>query len=278
MQTAVHDRLELEMDLRYALGDERMFLVYQPTFDIQTATVTGVEALLRWNHPTRGIVPPDSFIPLAEETGIIIDIGRWVLREATRQTAAWQADGYLLNVSVNVSARQLESDDLVREVSEALARSGLDPGCLTLEITETAIMRDAAATAHRLTDLKALGVRIAIDDFGTGYSSLAYLQQFPVDTLKIDRSFISGMVKSDEAAALIHTLIQLGNSLGIETLAEGIEHHDQFARLRDENCQSGQGFLMARPLDADAVPGFLDSRTTASGTISALTPVAVEPG
>jgi EAL domain-containing protein (putative c-di-GMP-specific phosphodiesterase class I) len=181
-------------------------------------------------------------------------------------------------VSVNVSARQLESDDLVREVADALALSGLDPACLTLEITETAIMRDAAATAVRLTALKALGVRIAIDDFGTGYSSLAYLQQFPVDTLKIDRSFISGMVKSEEAAALIHTLIQLGNSLGIETLAEGIEHQDQFARLRDEQCQSGQGFLVARPLAADAVVPFLDSRTEASGPISAPTPVTVKPG
>jgi diguanylate cyclase (GGDEF)-like protein len=265
MQAAVHDRLALEMDLRNALGEGQFFVLYQPTFDLQSATVTGVEALLRWRHPIRGVIQPDTFIPLAEETGVIIDIGRWVLQEATRQVVAWHGEGYMLNMSVNVSARQLDSDDLVREVKEALAGSGLDPACLTLEITETTIMRDAAATARRLTALKALGVRIAIDDFGTGYSSLAYLRQFPVDTLKIDRSFISGMTTSTEAAALIHTLIQLGKTLGIETLAEGIEDQDQFTQLQHEQCESGQGFLIARPLAADAVPSFLDTWTADVG-------------
>jgi diguanylate cyclase (GGDEF)-like protein len=257
MQVAVHDRLELEMDLRHALGEDQFFVLYQPTFDLRTAAVTGVEALLRWDHPGRGVVSPDTFIPLAEDTGLIIDIGRWVLRQATSQAAAWHADGHLLSMSVNVSARQLESDDLVREVQDALTVSGLEPRYLTLEITETTIMRDATATARRLTALKAIGVRIAIDDFGTGYSSLAYLQQFPVDTLKIDRSFISGVATSADSAALIRTLIQLGKSLGIETLAEGIEDREQFERLQDEECESGQGYLVARPLPADAIPAFL---------------------
>jgi diguanylate cyclase (GGDEF)-like protein len=261
MQAAVHHRLELEMDLRNALGEGQFFVLYQPTFDLQSATVTGVEALLRWQHPTRGVIQPDTFIPLAESTGMIIEIGRWVLQEATRQAAAWHAEGYTLNMSVNVSARQLESDDLVREVADALAASGLDPARLTLEVTETAFMRDAIATARRLAELKAIGVRIAIDDFGTGYSSLAYLRQFPVDTLKIDRSFISAITTSTEAAALIRTLIQLGKDLGIETLAEGIEDQAQFTHLQDERCESGQGFLIARPLDAQTVPSFLQTWT-----------------
>jgi diguanylate cyclase (GGDEF)-like protein len=261
MQTAVHDRLALEMDLRRALGEGQLFVLYQPTFDLQSANVTGVEALLRWQHPTRGVIQPDVFIPLAEDTGMIIDIGRWVLRETTRQGAAWHAAGYKLNVSVNVSATQLQSDDLVRAVTDALALSGLDSACLTIEITETTIMRDAVATARRLSALKTIGVRIAIDDFGTGYSSLAYLRQFPVDILKIDRSFLSEMMTSTQAAALIHTLIQLGKTLGIETFAEGIEDQDQFTLLQDEQCESGQGFLVAPPLEADAVPRFLDTWT-----------------
>jgi EAL domain-containing protein (putative c-di-GMP-specific phosphodiesterase class I) len=217
-----------------------------------------VEALIRWHHPTRGVVEPGQFIPIAEKSGLIVPIGRWVLEEACRQAAAWHAAGRTLGMSVNVSAVQLDRDELIDDVRNALDRSGLDPGDLTLEITETTLMRDADATAGRLASLKALGVRVAIDDFGTGYSSLAYLRQFPVDALKIDRSFISGIASSKASAALIHTLVQLGKTLSIETLAEGIEESTQLKALQRESCDQGQGFLFARPLTADAIEAFLD--------------------
>jgi diguanylate cyclase (GGDEF)-like protein len=259
MQTAVQDRHVLETDLRGALVAGQFFLVYQPVFDLHHMTVTGVEGLIRWRHPTRGIVLPDSFIPLLEETGMIVTIGRWVLDQACAQAAAWRERGHDLTMAVNVSARQLESDQLVDDVREALTRSGIAAASLVIEVTETALMRDADATAQRLTMLKALGVRIAIDDFGTGYSSLAYLRQFPVDSLKIDRSFISGFVDSAESATLLHTMVHLGKTLGLETLAEGIETNEQLSRLRSEQCRSGQGFLFARPLDVQAVEQFLDS-------------------
>ena len=206
MQTVVRDRLELEMDLREALERDQFFLLYQPTFDLQTETITGVEALLRWHHPVRGVIGPDTFIPLAEETGLIVPIGVWVLHTACRQAASWQSQGRSLSMAVNVSARQLDQGQLVQEVADTLSSTGLQPAALTLEITETTLMRDSDAAVRRLRELKALGVHIAIDDFGTGYSSLAYLRQFPVDALKIDRSFISGIAQSHGSKALIrHT-------------------------------------------------------------------------
>jgi diguanylate cyclase (GGDEF)-like protein len=257
MQTASHDRLTLEMDLAEALGRRQFFLRYQPTFDLQTESVVGVEALIRWRHPTRGVVSPDQFIPVAEESGLIVPIGRWVLDEACRQASTWRRHGHLIGMSVNVSARQLDDDELIEDVRRALERTGLDPVALTLEITETTLMRDAEATAKRLTLLKQLGVRIAIDDFGTGYSSLAYLRQFPADALKIDRSFIDGITTSKASAALIQTLVQLGKALGIETLAEGIEDQAQLETLQREQCDQGQGFLFSRPLDVEAVERFL---------------------
>jgi diguanylate cyclase (GGDEF)-like protein len=259
MQTAARDRLELEMDLADALEDQDLFLLYQPTFDLQSERVIGVEALIRWRHPTRGVIPPIEFIPIAEESGLIVPIGRWVLQEACRQAKAWHDHGHRIDMSVNVSGRQLDDDDLVEDVRGSLAENSLDPATLTLEITETTLMRDAEATAKRLHMLKELGVRIAIDDFGTGYSSLAYLRQFPADALKIDRSFISGIAASKESAALIHTLVQLGKTLDIETLAEGIEDQAQLETLQREHCDHGQGFLFSRPLDVDAVEQFLDA-------------------
>jgi diguanylate cyclase (GGDEF)-like protein len=258
MQTDSADRLELDIDLRDALANDELFLLYQPTFDLQTEVVTGVEALIRWDHPERGVVPPDMFIPLAEENAMIIPIGRWVLAQACQQAARWHAEGHTIGMSVNVSARQLEDDEFVREVRDTLADSGLEPGALTLEITETVLMRDATAGASRLRALKELGVRIAIDDFGTGYSSLAYLRQFPVDSLKIDRTFMAGIATSQESGALMHTLIQLGKALGLETLGEGIEERAQLEQLKHEECDSGQGFLFARPLDVEAATRFLD--------------------
>ena len=232
MQTASADRFALETELGSALAKRQFYLLYQPTFDLQTQHVTGVEALIRWRHPTRGVVEPDLFIPLAEENAMIVPIGRWVLGEACRQAAIWHAAGYVMRMSVNVSARQLDRDAFVDEVREALTDSDLAPETLTLEITETVLMRDAEAAALRLRALKALGVRIAIDDFGTGYSSLAYLRQFPVDVLKIDRTFVTGLSDSADSRALAHTLIQLGKTLGLQTLAEGIEERAQLEVLR----------------------------------------------
>jgi diguanylate cyclase (GGDEF)-like protein len=261
MQAAIERRAELEHDLRAAIGSGDLYLDYQPMFDLVTMRPTGVEALVRWRHPTRGLVMPDAFIPLAETTGLIVPIGRWVLDRACHQAAAWQGGPHPLTVSVNVSGRQLEPDaDIVAHVKAALTRSGLRPSALTLEVTETVLMRDAEAGARHLRALKALGVRIAIDDFGTGYSSLSYLRQFPADSLKIDRSFISGIGADREARAVVHTLIQLGKNLGIKTLAEGIEDTDQLELLRREGCDNGQGFLFARPLTATAVADLMTKK------------------
>jgi len=262
MQDAVQTRMELEMDLRVALENKEFSLVYQPTFDLSDMSPTGVEALIRWNSPTRGTVQPDDFIPLLEETGLITQIGKWVLEEACTQGAAWRAAGHRIGMAVNVSARQLDTDQLIGDIESALSYSGLAPEALTIEITETTLMRNADETARRLITIKGLGVRIAIDDFGTGYSSLAHLQKFPVDALKIDRSFISGLTNKGEGEALIHTLVQLGKALSIETLAEGIEQTQELSLLRDERCDSGQGFLFARPLDVAATEAFLESCAT----------------
>jgi diguanylate cyclase (GGDEF)-like protein len=258
MHTIIERRAELEHDLAQAVQRDQLLLAYQPTFDLATNTMNGVEALLRWEHPTRGLVMPDDFIPIAEATGLIVPIGRWVLEQACRQAAEWQRPDRALSVSVNVSGRQLDTDTgFLVHVQEALAAGGLAPSLLTLEITETVLMRDAGASAAQLRKLKALGLRIAIDDFGTGYSSLGYLRQFPVDALKIDRSFITDLASNPEASTLIHTLVQLGKSLGIETLAEGIEETSQLRHLRREACDSGQGYLFARPLTPEAVTEML---------------------
>jgi diguanylate cyclase (GGDEF)-like protein/PAS domain S-box-containing protein len=257
MQSAVLDRLSLEMDLRGALEAEQFFLVYQPVFDLDKVNICGVEALLRWQHPTRGVVAPDEFIPSLEESGLILEVGRWVLFQACRQAADWHRLGHRLIMSVNVSMRQLESDSFLEDLAEALSSNELDPGALVVEVTETTLMRDTEATIRRLHMLKKIGVLVAIDDFGTGYSSLAYLRQFPVDALKIDRSFVASMHDSAESTALVHTLVQLGRTLGLETLAEGIEEHWQLQNLQREHCERGQGFLFSRPLEPQAIEAFL---------------------
>jgi diguanylate cyclase (GGDEF)-like protein len=259
MQDTVQHRMELEMDLREALENGEFFLAYQPTLDLSDMSPNGVEALIRWKHPVRGIVQPNDFIPLLEETGLITEIGKWVLEQACAQGAKWRAAGYPIGMAVNVSGRQLDTDQLIADIEGALSRSGLEPQALTIEITETTLMRNIEETARRLTAVKQLGVRIAIDDFGTGYSSLAHLQRFPVDALKIDRSFISGLKNNKEGETLIHTLVQLGKALSIETFAEGIEQQQELSLLRDQDCDSGQGFLFARPLDVAATETFLQS-------------------
>src|ERR1700688_488857 len=260
MQSAVLDRLEREMELRSALAGGEFFLLYQPVFDLENVSICGVEALLRWRHPVRGVVGPDEFISILEDTGMIIEIGRWVLHEACKQAADWRKQGHRLTMSVNVSVRQLETDAFLDHVREALSSNEIEPDALILEVTETTLMRDTEATIGRLKLLKEIGVLVAIDDFGTGYSSLAYLRQFPVDALKIDRSFVAGMADSTESAALIHTLVQLGRTLGLDTLAEGIEEHWQLEELQREHCDLGQGFLFARPLTSEALEDFLCNR------------------
>jgi diguanylate cyclase (GGDEF)-like protein len=258
MHAAIQDHHFLEADLRGALDKGQYFLVYQPIFNLETGRTKGVEALLRWRHPVRGVVQPDAFIPILESSGMIIDVGRWVIAEACRRGSYWQGLGHRLDISVNVSARQLDTDQFILDLQQALDESGFDPGSLVVEITETAIMGDVDSTIPRLHKLKKMGVRIAIDDFGTGYSSLAYLRQFPVDTLKIDRSFVASISDSGASKALIHTLVQLGKSLGLETLAEGIETTEQYCQLERERCDLGQGFLFARPLAGGAVAQFLE--------------------
>ncbi len=256
MEDEVQSRLETEMDLQTALANEEFFLVYQPTFDLQTMTPTGAEALIRWRRPGRGVVEPEEFIPLLEESKLIVDVGAWVLREACAQGARWQQEGRPLDLSVNISALQLDTDELIEDVKVALATSGLAPEALTLEITETTLMTDAEETARRLCELKEVGVKIAVDDFGTGYSSLSHLRQFPVDVLKIDRSFVSQLGQGGENEILLHTLVQLGKALEIETTAEGIERPQDLTLIRDKECDNGQGFLFTRPLSAQDASSF----------------------
>jgi diguanylate cyclase (GGDEF)-like protein len=249
MASAIRNHHQLDTDLRMGLDANQFFLVYQPIVDLREMRVTGVEALLRWRHPTRGVLGPIEFIPTLEESAMIVEVGRWILIEGCRRTRGWHDRGHRLSLSVNVSGTQLDADVL------------LDPSSLIVEMTETSLMRDATKASRQLESLRALGVRVAIDDFGTGYSSLGSLGQFPVDCIKIDRSFVSGMRTSREGGVLVHTLVQLGRVLHLETHAKGIEDEDQLSQLRAEGCDSGQGFLFARPLDAGQVEGFLEENS-----------------
>lgn len=261
MKSAASARLKLELDLSRALEKQQFFLLYQPIVELTSGNVIAVEALLRWRHPDRGVVEPADFIPLAEETGRILPIGRWVLREACSQLAVLQAHGHEIRMSVNVSARQLDSDQLVEDVRRAIAEAAIEASSLTLEVTETALMGDAEAAAGRLGRIKTSGVRVAIDDFGTGSSSLAYLRQFDVDAIKVDQGFVAAIADSAESAAIVHTLIELSGLLGIKTVAEGVEDERQLAFLLEEGCDYGQGFLFARPLDAPGLEAYLAAGT-----------------
>jgi diguanylate cyclase (GGDEF)-like protein/PAS domain S-box-containing protein len=256
MRAAALERIELERELGGALEAAQLRLVYQPVVDLTDDHVVGFEALLRWDHPELGVVGPDRFIPIAEESGLIVPIGRWVLTEATRTVARWQQAHPRtppVSMAVNVSARQLASPSLVEHVREALADSGITPSSLVLEVTETALVTDPQAVAEQLGQLRALGVRLALDDFGTGYSSLTYLRQFAVDIIKIDRSFVGAMTAPGDDAAILHGLLELGRRLQLEVVAEGVELDVQRDLLRAERCGLAQGYLFARPLDsADA--------------------------
>jgi diguanylate cyclase (GGDEF)-like protein/PAS domain S-box-containing protein len=256
MQEQLRDRLRLEEDIHRALERNEFFLEFQPVIDLTHREILGVEALLRWNHPEQGVVMPGTFIPVAEESGQIIDIGRWVLVEACRQVRVWSktiAAGDGLRVAVNISGRHLQHADLVADVRNALDASGLDPGNLVIELTESTIMQNTEVNLERFRALKTLGVRLAIDDFGIGYSSLSYLHRFPIDILKIDRAFVSRLTEQDNGPELARAVVMLGETLGLETVAEGIEHEDQVASLIALGCVAGQGFLFARATSLEAV-------------------------
>jgi EAL domain-containing protein (putative c-di-GMP-specific phosphodiesterase class I) len=258
MHKEAMDWIELETDLRRALERKEFFLEFHPLVRLDSGRVKGFEALIRWQHPTRGVVPPGGFVPITEETGLIISIGRWVMLEACQQAHRWTSDsGDAPSVSVNLAAKQLESEALINDVRFALGASGLDPRRLILEITESDVMREPEAVRVRLEALKELGVRLAIDDFGTGYSSLSYLQYFPVDELKIDRSFVRLIESGDRDAALVRTIVSLARSLSVEVVAEGIEEIGQEDYLRSISCDIGQGYLYSKPLPANEVAGYL---------------------
>ncbi len=257
MHAALLRRIELEADLRRGIECHELRLHYQPIVSVGDGRLLGVEALVRWSHPSGRTVPPLEFIPLAEETGLIVPLGRWVLEEACRQLRAWQDDGVLspaTYVSVNVSARQVHDSDCCGDVYEVLAATGLSPGSLVVEITESVLMNDTEATMAKLRDLKRLGVRLALDDFGTGYASLGYLRRFPMDLLKIDKSFVQELGSDAEDASLAHVIVQLGEILQLQTVAEGVEGTVQHERLRALGCDMAQGFLFARPMPADELP------------------------
>ena len=235
---------------------------YQPLIELATNRIVGFEALCRWRHPERGLIPPYEFIPVAEDTGLIIPIGRWVLEQAVGQLSAWTAlTDQELSMSVNVSGRQLASTEFVETVRGVLAQSGLAPARLTLELTESMLLKDVAETVTRLHELKALGVRLAIDDFGTGFSSLSYLQRFPVDSLKIDKSFVDQIPDASMAGELVRSIVALGEALGLHTVAEGIEHDFQAVSLEATGCELGQGYLFGRPLSTTQAEELLRSLT-----------------
>jgi diguanylate cyclase (GGDEF)-like protein/PAS domain S-box-containing protein len=270
MHTAVLTRLELKGDLEKALEQHEFRLRYQPVFDLHTGRLAGFEALLRWRHPVRGEIFPADFIGLAEETGLIVPIGQWVLTEACRQAKAWTDAGHgRLEMSVNLSPRQVREADLVSWVADSLAETGLQPELLILELTESSLMQDDEG---RLRDLRNLGVRLALDDFGTGYSSLSYLSRFPIDLLKIDRTFTAELGGEVEESALVRSVVQLAGSMSMRTVAEGIESPEQLARVAALGCDFGQGFLLARPMDAIRATAL----AAAGATIGVADGVAIE--
>jgi EAL domain-containing protein (putative c-di-GMP-specific phosphodiesterase class I) len=262
MTVRAKDRLSLEADLRRALDQGEMMLYYQPQIDLVGGRLVGLEALVRWNHPQRGTISPAAFIPLAEECGLIVELGDRVLRMACRQIKQWSDAGLSPPLTaVNVSAVQFSRGHLLQSVTSALAEEGVPPALLELEITESFVMVDHERAVKVLADLKALGVRLSIDDFGTGYSSLAYLQQLDVHQLKIDMSFVRDMTKNSGNASIVKAVIALGHSFALNVIAEGVEEQKQARALRALGCDAMQGYLVSKPLPAEAMTHFLASFT-----------------
>jgi predicted signal transduction protein with EAL and GGDEF domain len=254
---AMHDRamelLQIETDLRRAITRKEFFLNYQPIVDLETGKVASFEALVRWRHPERGLVMPGEFVPVAEETGLIVPLGLWVLNEACRQMRMWQKQGLAdgrVTMSVNLSSRQFSQTDLIDQISSALRDSGLRAANLKLEITESMVMENIDTAIDMLMQLRDLGVGLSIDDFGTGYSSLSYLHRFPIDTLKIDRSFVTQMTDNAENAEIVRTIVTLARSLDMDVIAEGVETAEQLRQLGSLGCDYGQGYLFSRPVGA----------------------------
>jgi diguanylate cyclase (GGDEF)-like protein/PAS domain S-box-containing protein len=263
-EEAMHERvvqqLQLDAELRHAVDRSEFVIHYQPIVHLATQSIVGVEALLRWQHPTRGLLGPGEFIDRVEENGLIVPIGRWVLEEACRQLGRWDHDHEQVGMSINISARQLQHETLLTDVHDAADQAGIDPRRLTLELTETALLQDTTATIDLLAKLKLLGVRLALDDFGTGYSSLSYLRRFPVDVVKIDRSFIEDVGKGPEESALPDAIIALCRAFRIESVAEGIELRRQLTHLQAVGCHAGQGFFLSRPLPPETLERLLPKR------------------
>jgi EAL domain-containing protein (putative c-di-GMP-specific phosphodiesterase class I) len=259
MHAGLLEKLDLADELRGAVERHELQVYYQPFVDLAGGGIVGAEALVRWPHPKKGFVPPDRFIPLAEESGLILPLGYDVLDTACRQAAAWPG----LKISVNLSPRQVQDPAVVLYVQQTLARSGLPPHLLTLEITESLLREDAEVAQHRLGELKALGVQLAVDDFGTGYSSLSRLHDFPIDVLKIPKPFVDGVAQGAERSALARAIVDLAEALGLGVVAEGIEHEEQATELHRLGCPVGQGFLFSKAVPAAEFAGLMDSAAAA---------------
>jgi len=264
MSADAEDRLDLEADLSAALGNGEFFLLYQPIVDLPSQRIVAVEALIRWQHPARGVLLPESFIPLAEESGIILPIGRWVLDEACRQAGVWATEGLAIGISVNASAFQLSRDGFAEDVSRVLDKSGVKPSSLTLEITETALMRNVPSACERVKEIKALGVRVAIDDFGTGYAALSSLQRMPVDILKIDTSFVAALNNGGDSRELLGAVLGIGQALSLAVVAEGIETESELTTLEEMGCKMAQGFLTGKPSPPEVIESALGASAPGS--------------
>jgi EAL domain-containing protein (putative c-di-GMP-specific phosphodiesterase class I) len=255
------ERQSLEGQLRYAVERQELLLHYQPKINLETGAITGVEALVRWQHPERGLLLPDQFLTIAEDSGMIVAIDQWVLHEACRQTREWLDAGLLaVPVAVNISSLEFRSEQFLESVQNALKNAGLDSRYLELELTESVLMRDTDSTANVLGGLKAVGVRLTADDFGTGYSSLSYLTRFPIDTLKIDRSFVDKILAGSDDAIVVGAVISMGRSLKHTVIAEGVETGEQLAFLQSHGCPEGQGYYFARPVGAQQFAHCLNRR------------------
>jgi EAL domain-containing protein (putative c-di-GMP-specific phosphodiesterase class I) len=252
MNVRAVDRQSTEEDLRQALAQREFVLYYQPKVDLRTAKITGVEALLRWKHPTRGLISPMQFIPVAEDSGLILPIGAWVLREACRQAQIWVEEGLPeTTMGVNVSSVQFRNEDFLEDLFAALRESGLKPSSLQIELTESALMENPHVAAATLQTLREAGVQVAVDDFGTGYSSLSYLQKFPLDVLKIDKSFIRRVTADTDQMTIVSAIIGMGKKLNLRVIAEGVEATETIAFLKDQQCDEAQGFYFSQPVPAE---------------------------